>query len=137
VQAARLLEDPRRVGNRTDRVVHVAQEFLVIVLSTQRVLRAPSLAGPPCPLGGHLDQRDLIAGPRARRCAVDAEQGNPSISFDQRHAHERGYLALEQMCTLCIGEPLVSVDVAHHDGLAAAAGLDHGLAEPLDVISTG
>ena len=72
-QTACLRENARRIGERADRVVQLAQERLPIIAPTQRLLRARALAGSPYALGGHLDQRDLIACPRARRRAVDGE----------------------------------------------------------------
>lgn len=41
------------------------------------------------------------------------------------------------MCAFCVGEPLISADVAHHDGLPSPAGLDHGMTKTLHAASTG
>ena len=76
-QAACLRENARRIGERPDRVVQFPKERLPIIDPAQRLLRARALAGCPYALGGHLDQRDLIACPDARRRAVDAERREP------------------------------------------------------------
>src|SRR6185436_16901564 len=58
-QAACLLENARRIRERTDGLVEAAQERLPALVPVQGLFRAGPLAGSPHPLGRRFNQRDL------------------------------------------------------------------------------
>ena len=136
-QAACLLKNARRIGERPDGVVQAAQERLPALAPAQRLFCAGPLAGRPRPLGGHFNQCDLIARPGPRRGAVDAECREPSTILDQRRADERRSLACEELLALRVRESRIRVDVIDDHRLATAARVDDGLAESGDRASTG
>ena len=136
-QAACLLKNARRIGERPDGVVQAAQERLPALAPAQCLFCAGPLAGRPRPLGGDFNQCDLIARPGPRRGAVDAECRKPSTILDQRRADERRSLAREELLALRVRESRIRIDVIDGHRLATAARVDDGLAESGDRASTG
>ena len=136
-QAACLLKNARRIGERPDGVVQAAQERLPALAPAQCLFGAGALASRPRPLGGDFDQCDLIARPGPRRGAVDGECRKPSTILDQRRADERRSLASEELLALRVRESRIRIDVIDGHRLATAARVDDGLAESGDRASTG
>ena len=137
-QAAGLLKNARRIGERPDGVVQAVQEGLPALAPAQCLFCAGPLAGAPRPIGGDFDQCDLIAESSVRGVALWTPKcREPSTILDQRRADERRSLAGQQLLALRVRESRIGVDVVDHHRLATAARVDDGLAESCDRAATG
>ena len=136
-QAACLVENARRIGERADGVVQTPQERLPALAPAECIFGTGPLGGRPRPVGGDFNQCDLVARPDPGRGAVDPEAREPSTILDQRRPDEGGRVARKQLFALSIGESRIGGDIVDDQRLAATARVDRGPAEARDRPSTG
>ena len=120
--AEMLTEEPgRRFLNRPG-IVERPQRVVQLEQKRQALFVCAQLGLDPRALGGHFDERDLIARPATRRGAVHAELRQPLPVLEQRHADERGD-AEDRPNPFAIDrvDSRIGVDVVDDDRLPTAA----------------
>src|SRR5262245_51023961 len=106
-QTACFRHDARGIGERPDGAVESTKERRPVFPAPERLLDAHTLARGPGPIGGELNECDLIARPGPRRRTVDAERRDPLSILDQWDADKCQRAGGDESCALLIGESFV------------------------------